>query len=461
MKNTPHFPPEPVAWPGWPDDEPYSEHETRVIEESDSEFSARLRRVERQWLKIQPWLQSQGYMLRPRFRPGWVPSWYTPARWKKSVEIDYCEDAIIHVDAGSEVTIDAFRVSDGRHVCLKCIPCRAEDSMEVIITEFLSQGERRKDPRNHSIPLLDVIRAPDHCFIVFPFCRSLLPREPHFDTIGEIFDLVEQALEGLDYLHGLRIAHRYASTLYHRLSYSGPWNNVCVRTRTQVGGVRYYLIDFGESIKFEPSDSSLIDVWSKASVHAPETLPRNRPPYDPFKADVYSMGSVLKAFSVQDYDGYFGALFPLFEAMMVEDPNGRPTAAAALDQFREIKCSYSRTALHRRILYQDSDAENGTERAIYDAWHWTKQCVFAISNLECIQGKNVDLDVSKWSAVCSSDDISPSRAIKSPLSFQFDRIRDEASQPARHHGASMAKMEDSRERATSTVFLESFPPFAA
>ena len=27
------------------------------------------------WRDHQKWLQERGYMLRPRYRPGWVPSW--------------------------------------------------------------------------------------------------------------------------------------------------------------------------------------------------------------------------------------------------------------------------------------------------------------------------------------------------------------------------------------------------
>ncbi|KAJ6625330.1 hypothetical protein B0H10DRAFT_2003051, partial [Mycena sp. CBHHK59/15] len=32
------------------------------------------------WRDLQPWLQQSGYMLRPRFRPGWVPSWKTSGK---------------------------------------------------------------------------------------------------------------------------------------------------------------------------------------------------------------------------------------------------------------------------------------------------------------------------------------------------------------------------------------------
>lgn len=67
-----------------------------------------------------------------------------------------------------------------------------------------------------------------------------------------------------------------------------------VRTRTQVGGVKYYFIDFGESIKFGPSDSTRITIDSKASIGAPETLDTSLWPYDAFKPDIYTLGTTYK-----------------------------------------------------------------------------------------------------------------------------------------------------------------------
>ena len=40
------------------------------------------------WRDRQPFLESKGYMLRPRFRPGWTPSWLTTGKPRR-----YCEDS--------------------------------------------------------------------------------------------------------------------------------------------------------------------------------------------------------------------------------------------------------------------------------------------------------------------------------------------------------------------------------
>lgn len=46
---------------------------------------------ERRWRDRQRFLQSRGYILRPRYHPDWVPSWRIPDSNKV---IAYCEDAI-------------------------------------------------------------------------------------------------------------------------------------------------------------------------------------------------------------------------------------------------------------------------------------------------------------------------------------------------------------------------------
>jgi hypothetical protein len=47
----------------------------RIIEEAKKQDPYALFDDEEFWRDIQPWLEQQGYMLRPRYRPGWVASW--------------------------------------------------------------------------------------------------------------------------------------------------------------------------------------------------------------------------------------------------------------------------------------------------------------------------------------------------------------------------------------------------
>ncbi len=50
--------------------------------------------VECYWRDLQPWLEQNGYLLRPRYSPGWIPSWIgTTKKWFE------CEDGFCVVSA--------------------------------------------------------------------------------------------------------------------------------------------------------------------------------------------------------------------------------------------------------------------------------------------------------------------------------------------------------------------------
>lgn len=62
------------------------------LEEQDAQVArngAELSQVELVWRDRQPFLQSKGYMLRPRLRPGWIPSWTNS---KSLATVELCED---------------------------------------------------------------------------------------------------------------------------------------------------------------------------------------------------------------------------------------------------------------------------------------------------------------------------------------------------------------------------------
>ncbi|KAJ7092080.1 hypothetical protein B0H15DRAFT_835358 [Mycena belliarum] len=134
------------------------------------------------WRDRQVWLQqSAGYMLRPRFRPGWTPSWRrTGSFWLDT------EDGIPLLRG---VSIDAIRIRDNTDVVLK----RVETDLEEHITA--QEVSLPRDPRNHCVPILEVFEVPDseYHIIVMPLLRSFLV--PRFDTIGEAVEFFSQFFE--------------------------------------------------------------------------------------------------------------------------------------------------------------------------------------------------------------------------------------------------------------------------
>lgn len=176
-----------------------------TLNDSDDAF-ARLSDEELYWKDREDFLESHGYMLRPRYRKDWVPSW----RGKPREEILLAEDAFVlyvrisHNRTGNRSVndrlsqfrfnvMDATRISDGALVYVKRI---STDSEELAILSYLNSGEIRQDPRNHCIPLLDVLHdpfMPGKSMIVMPFARYI--DSPGMERVEDILDCVDQILE--------------------------------------------------------------------------------------------------------------------------------------------------------------------------------------------------------------------------------------------------------------------------
>ncbi|KAJ7743241.1 hypothetical protein DFH07DRAFT_964178 [Mycena maculata] len=82
--------------------------------------------TEQEWARYQPFLEQEGYMLRPRYRPGWVPEVL-----RLGTFFLRCEDAI---PSFGEV-LDATRISDGTPVVLKVVEALSPDTL---ISSFLT-----------------------------------------------------------------------------------------------------------------------------------------------------------------------------------------------------------------------------------------------------------------------------------------------------------------------------------
>ncbi|OJT09376.1 hypothetical protein TRAPUB_14158 [Trametes pubescens] len=179
---------------------------------------ARLTDEEIYWRDHQVFLEAHGYMLRPRYRPDWTPSW----RGKRPQDALKAEDAfalkVSHTSIGGLPSLrtlriklrtsvmDATRISDGNLVYIKRTHT---DSQELQILRYLNSDELRQDPRNRCVPLLDVLRdssAPDTSFMVMPFLRYI--DSPPMERVEDILDCFDQVLEGLVFIHDHGVAHR-------------------------------------------------------------------------------------------------------------------------------------------------------------------------------------------------------------------------------------------------------------
>ncbi|KAJ7162149.1 kinase-like domain-containing protein [Mycena filopes] len=319
------------------------------------------------WRDHQVWLQEQcGYMLRPRFRPGWVPS------WKHTGKLLFDSEDARPLLTG--VAIDATRLSDGVVVTLKRVDAKLHPH-EQSIGELLSSASKANDPRNHCVPILDVIQVPDTNIIllVMPLLRRYV--NPRFDTFGEAVDFFGQ---GLKFMHDLNIAHRDcngsnimmdASNMYpegfhfqhpeRAADFSGYAKHY---TRTQ-RPPRYYLIDFGLSrvYRSKTDPPPLEPVIYGGDRSAPEFI--NNDECNPFPTDVYYLGNMIRT----DFlDGLFpenpdlnskmlGFEFirPLVNAMTAEDPTERPTIDEVAERFVVIRKRLNFWKLRSRVVKSD------------------------------------------------------------------------------------------------------------
>lgn len=166
---------------------------------------------ESKWRDIYHFLFNRGLELRPRYRPGWIPSWLGTdlGPWA-------CEDGICAIvcfsffqnDAHVSLTnviqfpllMDAKDLLANRTTCIKMIRKKTD---ELEIGRYLTPIDESAppDPRNHCVPILDAFLDPTVdgiSYIVMPLLRPF--DNPEFGAIGEVIDFVTQMLEVRKYL---------------------------------------------------------------------------------------------------------------------------------------------------------------------------------------------------------------------------------------------------------------------
>ncbi|KAF5384218.1 hypothetical protein D9615_003107 [Tricholomella constricta] len=154
------------------------------------------------WVQLQPFLYSRGYNLRPRYHPDWLPSWRNHT--KPIQTLDEFEDSLAHIGT----FMDATRLSDGSKVVIKLVQTWRK---EIPIAQYLSSPEAMSDPRNHTIPVFDILPLPNddsEALMIMPQVLHFNPPGLPFTRLGEFHEAVKQYIEGLEFMHQHRISHR-------------------------------------------------------------------------------------------------------------------------------------------------------------------------------------------------------------------------------------------------------------
>ncbi|RDB24657.1 hypothetical protein Hypma_008222 [Hypsizygus marmoreus] len=295
---------------------------------------------ESKWRDRYSFFLERGFQLRPRYRPGWTPSWFGTklAHWQ-------CEDSI---QPFYPLLLDAKCIRDGKAVCIKMITRKSE---EIEIARYLTPTEL-PDSKNHSVPILDSFHdptSPDLDYIVMPLLRAF--NNPEFLFIGEIVDFVTQLLEGTEFMHRKLVAHADLTGVnimmdalpifprgWHFVHSSfAPNGKEILKPRARIDyPVRYYIIDYDCSLRFHPGQSPIIRGLGGRDNDPPELL--GREPFDHFKLDVFTLGNVFLKECRQKFLG-LEFLDNLIQLMMIRDFHQRPTSLVVLQNWYKIKAS--------------------------------------------------------------------------------------------------------------------------
>ncbi|KAJ7680967.1 hypothetical protein DFH06DRAFT_1265694 [Mycena polygramma] len=284
------------------------------------------------WLDHHDWLKDSGYLLRPRFRPGWIPSWKTDPRKSSVLSEDGWRPPF-------KDCIDAVRLNDNLKVMFKKVKISEHPHEESIATFLSSLGA---SPANHCVPILQVLRPPDDndlIILVMPLLRE--SDEPRFDTIGEAVEFFRQIFEGLQFMrhHHSRVSH-------------------CTRTRLLV---KYYFIDFGLSRKYDPTEPSPLEpVIQGGDRSVPEFAIPGNFYCDPYPTDIYYLGNLIRQRFLDRSQGFsdiyvygrcgFESMRPLVDDMVQDDPTKRPKIDEVVARFAEIQKGLSSWKLRYRVI---------------------------------------------------------------------------------------------------------------
>ncbi|KAH9920661.1 kinase-like domain-containing protein [Fomitopsis serialis] len=233
---------------------------------------------------------------------------------------------------------------NGVHVVIRVVVMGDEGKRHLEILRKLAQGPRSMFAENHVVPLWQEVEFEDITFTVSPFVAYDMCECYGFwakNSVGDIVDMILQALEAIAFVHDLGIAHRDLC----KANYLIQWHpESLVAMRVPLSRPRALLTDFETAHEF-PSDlppqqrvlSGLPLVGYQRPVPPEMTCGK---PYDPFKADIWQLAE-----SFSDFRATIPEIDTILEQMLELDVSLRLSAVDARDKLAAIVHSIPPSAL--------------------------------------------------------------------------------------------------------------------
>ncbi|KAH9929578.1 uncharacterized protein BXZ73DRAFT_102106 [Epithele typhae] len=179
------------------------------------------------------------------------------------------------------------------------------------------------DRRNHTCPILGVLPDPEHKSVQYGITPSVTRYEDmKFKTVREAVDFFHQILQGLEFMHENYVAHRDCSS-----------NNIAMLEGSNPP--EYYLTISPASRQYRADGGRPVAMpfWGNDK-SVPEFQRSPTDPHDPFRADVYTLGNMIRKDFVEVYSN-LSFMEPLVTEMISPDPARRPMMDEVIDRFTE------------------------------------------------------------------------------------------------------------------------------
>ncbi|KAG6818623.1 hypothetical protein H0H93_003389 [Arthromyces matolae] len=334
---------------------------------------AELRQKEIFWRDHYEYLKEHGYTLRDRYRPGWVPSWIKDPTKKPSK----CEDSFPQPQVQ---ILDAVR-ADGTVVIIKDIKLNSGFVREDIpVGKYFSSPDLSANPRNHCVPVLDVLDPPpgsERAFLVMPWLFDIT--YPAFETVGEVVDFLGQIFEGLEFMHANNVAHGDCK-----------WDNFMADSVSLFSSPPHPAYTFMRRDLRSPVSVTGSRTRKPIRMHHisdnPPGAETSKPPCEVYAVDIYCMGNFIRKFFIEGVSYSkpkqgFDFMRELVNDMTNPNPLKRPSMTEVVSRFDVLIQGLDDKALRSPYL------EVGKELRGMDLWkHRFKHWIYRLRGFPAIPG---------------------------------------------------------------------------